>query len=80
MADGPPDLVWYVSYGSNLHRERLLSYLTGDVAIGDAAGSLDCLGRIDNQVKVLGYRGELEEIDAEVRAWARTATTDGTSN
>lgn len=42
-------------------------YLTGDVAIRDAAGSFHCLGRIDNQVKVLGYRVELEEIDAHLR-------------
>ena len=26
-----------------------------------------CLGRIDNQVKVMGYRVELEEIDAHLR-------------
>lgn len=42
-------------------------YLTGDVAIRDAAGRFHCLGRIDNQVKVLGYRVELEEIDAHLR-------------
>jgi D-alanine--poly(phosphoribitol) ligase subunit 1 len=43
-------------------------YLTGDLASVDAAGVFHCLGRIDNQVKVLGYRVELEEIDAHLRA------------
>lgn len=42
-------------------------YLTGDQAIEDAAGVFHCLGRIDNQIKVMGYRVELEEIDAQLR-------------
>jgi len=43
-------------------------YRTGDLALRDPAGHLHCLARMDNQVKVLGYRVELEEIDAHVRA------------
>lgn len=42
-------------------------YRTGDLALRDAEGRFHCLGRIDNQVKVLGYRVELEEIDAHLR-------------
>lgn len=42
-------------------------YLTGDQAIRDAAGTFHCLGRIDNQIKIHGYRVELEEIDAHLR-------------
>lgn len=42
-------------------------YKTGDLAVRDRAGRFHCLGRIDNQVKVLGYRVELEEIDAHLR-------------
>jgi amino acid adenylation domain-containing protein len=42
-------------------------YLTGDLAIQDSSGTFHCLGRIDNQVKVLGHRIELEEIDAYLR-------------
>ena len=42
-------------------------YLTGDLAIRDAAGTFHCLGRIDNQIKINGYRVELEEIDAHLR-------------
>ena len=42
-------------------------YLTGDQAIRDATGNFHCLGRIDNQIKINGYRVELEEIDAHLR-------------
>jgi amino acid adenylation domain-containing protein len=42
-------------------------YRTGDLAMRDAAGRFHCLGRIDNQVKVLGHRIELDEIDAHLR-------------
>lgn len=42
-------------------------YRTGDLGMLDAAGRFHCLGRIDNQVKVFGYRIELEEIDAQLR-------------
>jgi amino acid adenylation domain-containing protein len=42
-------------------------YRTGDMALRDRAGGFHCLGRIDNQIKVLGYRVELEEIDAHLR-------------
>ena len=42
-------------------------YLTGDLAFRDAAGIFHHLGRIDNQIKVLGNRVELEEIDTHLR-------------
>jgi D-alanine--poly(phosphoribitol) ligase subunit 1 len=42
-------------------------YLTGDNAVKEPTGVFHCLGRIDNQVKVSGYRIELEEIDAALR-------------
>lgn len=42
-------------------------YLTGDLALYDSEGIFHCLGRLDNQVKILGHRVELEEIDAHVR-------------
>lgn len=43
-----------------VHGERL--YRTGDRAVLKADGSLEYLGRIDDQVKVRGYRVELKEI------------------
>ncbi|WP_394617112.1 condensation domain-containing protein [Lentzea sp. JNUCC 0626] len=39
-------------------------YLSGDLGYRDAAGRLNFLGRADNQVKVRGYRIELEEVEA----------------
>jgi amino acid adenylation domain-containing protein len=41
--------------------------LTGDFALRDASGQFHCLGRMDNQVKVLGQRIELDEVDAHLR-------------
>jgi amino acid adenylation domain-containing protein len=43
-------------------------YLTGDLGIEDNEGVFHHLGRIDNQVKVLGNRVELEEIEMHLRA------------
>ncbi len=42
-------------------------YLTGDSAFCDANGLLHHLGRIDHQVKILGNRVELEEIETHLR-------------
>lgn len=43
-------------------------YLTGDLAYEDGQGLYHHLGRTDNQVKVNGYRVELEEVEAHLRA------------
>jgi len=42
-------------------------YRTGDMAYSDQHGIYHYLGRIDNQVKILGYRVELEEIECHLR-------------
>ena len=42
-------------------------YLTGDRGVEDADGKLHHLGRVDNQVKVRGYRIELEDIESQLR-------------
>ncbi len=46
-------------------RERW--YLTGDLALEDEDGHFHHLGRLDHQVKVLGHRVELEEIETHLR-------------
>lgn len=42
-------------------------YRTGDLAYQDSTGAFHHLGRIDNQVKILGNRVELEEVEAHLR-------------
>lgn len=42
-------------------------YDTGDLGVRRADGNVECLGRVDGQVKVRGYRLELEAIEAAVR-------------
>jgi amino acid adenylation domain-containing protein len=43
-------------------------YLSGDLAYVDPSGRFHALGRTDNQVKVLGNRVELEDVEAHLRA------------
>jgi amino acid adenylation domain-containing protein len=58
---------------SELTRQRFPSingktwYLTGDLARKDERGIFHHLGRIDNQVKILGNRVEIEEVEAHLR-------------
>lgn len=44
-----------------------LWYRTGDLVKQDAAGNLCYLGRMDHQIKIRGYRVELQEIEAVLR-------------
>jgi amino acid adenylation domain-containing protein len=42
-------------------------YRTGDLVKRDEAGNLCYLGRVDHQIKIRGYRVELQEIEAVLR-------------
>jgi amino acid adenylation domain-containing protein len=56
--------VWYTPM-PGAPAERI--YRTGDLARYRADGRIECLGRIDSQVKVRGYRIELGEIESVLR-------------
>ncbi|MFH9013488.1 non-ribosomal peptide synthetase [Streptomyces sp. NPDC017943] len=59
-------------------------YRTGDQVVRHAEGALEFLGRLDNQVKVRGYRIELDDVDRHLTATpgvtgaAAVALDDGT--
>ena len=56
---------WRASFGQNNHSKRL--YKTGDLARYKKDGSVELIGRKDNQVKLRGQRIELGEIEHQVR-------------
>jgi amino acid adenylation domain-containing protein len=43
------------------------SYLTGDRVLRPPGGPLEYLGRLDSQIKILGHRVELEEVESVLR-------------
>ncbi|KUN76440.1 amino acid adenylation domain-containing protein [Streptomyces griseoruber] len=78
VAPGQPGELWVggagVSHGylgrPALTAERFTGghYRSGDWAVADADGRLYYAGRMDGQVKLRGFRVELGEIEAELRA------------
>lgn len=55
---------------SATHAKDYPLFRTGDLARVLPGGEVECLGRTDNQVKVRGYRVELEEIELRLQALA----------
>ena len=53
------------------------AYRTGDWCVRNAAGNINYLDRIDNQVKIEGYRVELGEIEHHLRADSAQPTAGG---
>ena len=49
-------------------------YRTGDYAVYRPDGTIECQGRADNQVKVRGYRIELEEVELHLSAYPDVAS------
>jgi amino acid adenylation domain-containing protein len=60
---GRPDLTAERFIEVDLFGQRTMLYRTGDLARWLRDGTLECLGRIDHQVKVRGFRIELGEIE-----------------
>ena len=52
--------------GQNDYYERI--YHTGDLGRYNELGELECLGRMDSQIKHMGYRIELGEVESAVSA------------
>ncbi len=54
------------SFISNPFNNNSLLYKTGDLGFYNNDGTITCLGRIDNQIKIRGLRIELEEIEKSI--------------
>ncbi|MCF0195745.1 MAG: amino acid adenylation domain-containing protein [Bacteroidaceae bacterium] len=64
----------------DLHgREHARCYHTGDLVVWNEAGELEFKGRIDNQVKVRGFRIELAEIEHTLLAYPHVTAAFVTS-
>ena len=67
------------AFVNNPHKDETFGeilYRTGDIGRWREDGSLEFLGRMDNQVKVRGFRVELGEIEAALDGPPRTARRD----
>ncbi|HYK41877.1 MAG TPA: amino acid adenylation domain-containing protein [Thermoanaerobaculia bacterium] len=63
-----PDLTEQAFVWRILAKDPIRVYATGDKGRFHEDGTIECLGRLDNQVKLRGYRIELGEVEATLRA------------
>ncbi|PQQ30984.1 hypothetical protein C6H64_08030 [Photorhabdus luminescens] len=49
------------------HKSKL--YKTGDLAFFNGEGDIEYIGRVDNQIKLRGYRIELDEIATKIKSY-----------
>ena len=52
---------WFIPEATRKPTDRL--YKTGDVGRFSPSGAVECMGRLDDQIKIRGFRVELREID-----------------
>ena len=62
-----PELTAAAFVGDPFQGGAARMYRTGDLARYHSDGTIECLGRIDHQVKLRGYRIELGEIEAALK-------------
>ncbi len=63
-----PDLTAQAFRDTNIAGRTMRLYHTGDLAVRRVDGTLSVLGRRDGQIKLRGFRIELAEIEARLRA------------
>tara|TARA_Y100000590_G_C15652770_1_gene989411 strand:- start:629 stop:1669 length:1041 start_codon:yes stop_codon:yes gene_type:complete len=57
---------YFATNRSFYNTRKFKGYKTGDLVSTNAQGNLKILGRVDNQIKFMGYRIEIEEIENKI--------------
>ena len=66
---GDPDKTQAAFVQFDWDRSGALWYQSGDLGFVNAQGQMECLGRLDHQIKVAGRRVEIGEIEAALARW-----------
>ena len=57
---------YFATNRSFYNTKKFKGYKTGDLVSSNAQGNIKILGRVDNQIKFMGYRIEIEEIENKI--------------